>query len=275
MSSIDRGAAAAQGAEALRIMQAGEYVAPSGSTVSIRDALARAVAETVEVPPEAAVPAPRPAARTTALEATNEGTITAALRLADAGLDVVALNFASARNPGGGFLSGARAQEESLCRSSGLFACLDGRRMYEHHRGERDALYTSWAIYSPGVPVFRDDDGALLERPRQVAFITAPAPNAKVVLERAPARRGEVHRAVEERIDRVLGIAAAHGHAAVVLGAWGCGVFGNDPSQVATAFDAALRGPFAGVFARVAFAVLDTSRERRFLGPFARRFGGR
>jgi uncharacterized protein (TIGR02452 family) len=77
------------------------------------------------------------------------------------------------------------------------------------------------------------------------------------------------------RIDRVLRIAAAHGHDAVVLGAWGCGVFGNDPRDVAGLFRQALDGPFAGVFARVVFAVTDWSPERRFIGPFERAFGGR
>lgn len=76
---------------------------------------------------------------------------------------VAALNFASATHPGGGFLSGARAQEESIARSSGLFACLEGREMYSWHRSRLDAMYSDWIIYSPDVPVFRTDDGELLE----------------------------------------------------------------------------------------------------------------
>src|SRR6185436_15287898 len=150
-----------------------------------------------------------------------------------------ALNFASAKHPGGGFLTGALAQEESLARSSGLYACL-----------------VSYAIYSPDVPVFRDDTGHLLPQPYSCSFITAPAVNAKVVLDRDRARRPEVRAAMYERVERVLGIAAAHGHPALVLGAWGCGVFGNDPQQIAELFAAALHGPFRGVFATVVFAVL-------------------
>jgi uncharacterized protein (TIGR02452 family) len=185
----------------------------------------------------------------------------------------VALNFASAHNPGGGFRSGARAQEESLARASGLYACLEGREMYRFHESPRDPLYSSWLIYSPEVPVFRGDDGDLLSEPWPCAFITAAAPNAGVALEREPHRRGEVSAALRERVDRVLAAAALHGHDSIVLGAWGCGVFKNSAEEVAQLFGRALSGPFAGCFARVAFAVLDWSEERRFIGPFEAAFG--
>jgi uncharacterized protein (TIGR02452 family) len=205
--------------------------------------------------------------RTADIECANETTLSAARRLENP----VALNFASAKNPGGGFLSGATAQEESLARASGLYACIRDDPMYAHHR-MGDAIYTSWAIYSPAVPVFRDDDGRLLDRPWTCAFLTAPAVNAKVVLERDPSRGPEIRAAMEERIDRVLRIAAVHGHESIVLGAWGCGVFGNDPGEIAELFEAALRGPHSGNFRRVVFAILDRSVSEDTLGPFRRRF---
>jgi uncharacterized protein (TIGR02452 family) len=203
---------------------------------------------------------------------TNESTLSAARRLLDTCERAAALNFASAKNPGGGFLSGARAQEESLARDSGLFACLDGNPMYEFHRQRSDPLYTDYAIYSPDVPVFRDDNGALLEEPYLVSFITAPAPNAKVVLERRPERRAEVSHALKERIAKVLAIAGRHGQETLVLGAWGCGVFGNRPAEVASLFREAFETYSYGVFRRVVFAILDWSEERRFIGPFQQEF---
>jgi uncharacterized protein (TIGR02452 family) len=60
-----------------------------------------------------------------------------------------------------------------------------------------------------------------------------------------------------------------------VLGAWGCGVFRNDPQQIAALFAAALTGPFHGAFAEVVFAILDHGPERRFIGPFERVFAPR
>jgi len=86
------------------------------------------------------------------------------------------------------------------------------------------------------------------------------------------ARADDVHREMIRRVRRVLHIAALHGHTALVLGAWGCGVFRNDPAHIAEAFRAALTTTYAGRFTRVTFAVLDRGDDRRFIGPFERMF---
>ncbi|MEU3949547.1 TIGR02452 family protein [Streptomyces sp. NPDC029526] len=170
------------------------------------------------------------------------------------------LNFASARNPGGGYLNGAQAQEEALCRASALHTCLlRAPAFYEHHRTHRDPFYTDRVIHSPAVPVFRDDRGRLLDEPFTAHFLTSPAPNAGVILRRLPERAAEIPGAVTERAGRVLETAAAVGHRRLVLGAWGCGVFRNDPAVVAGAFRSLIGpgGRFAGTFGHVVFAVLD------------------
>jgi uncharacterized protein (TIGR02452 family) len=266
--------AAALGQETQRILAAGRYTAASGAVVDLAPLIEQARAGTRSYPPEVALPQDMPGAHTTQIAVTNESTLAAAHRLVAEGYNVAALNFASARHPGGGWLSGARAQEESLARASGLVPCIEGDPMYARHERMRDALYTSSAIYSPAVPVFRSEDVQLLEQPYLLAFITAPAANAGVVLERDRSRRAQVAAAMRERVWRVLAIAATHHHDALVLGAWGCGVFQNDPAQIAGLFAEALRGPFHGTFATVVFAVLDSSPERRFIGPFAQAFQG-
>jgi uncharacterized protein (TIGR02452 family) len=268
----NRNRAAELGQETVRIIDGSGYRAPSGAAVDLRDALRRAQHGTRSYPPEHALPMPLPFDGATKVEVSNETTLAAALRLVQHGHRPVALNFASAKHPGGGFLSGARAQEESLARSSGLYACLRDDPMYERHRAQRDAMYTSYAIYSPDVPVFRDDDGALREEPFLCSFITAPAVNAQVVLQREPFARPAIRAAMKERIARVLAIAAAHGHTALVLGAWGCGVFGNDTEEIAGLFHEALQGPFRGVFTDIVFAVLDFSPHEPTIGPFRRHF---
>lgn len=209
----------------------------------------------------------------TVITVRNESTLAAAQRLAEMGKRPAALNFASAKHPGGGWLSGARAQEETIARASGLVACIEGNPMYARNAALSDALYMDDAIYSPNVPVFRDDAGALLSEPYVCSFITSPAVNAWVVLERDRSRRAEVHAAMGRRVRRVLAIAALHEHGALVLGAWGCGVFCNDPAEVAGLFAEALAESFHGAFAEVVFAVLDSSPERRFIGPFEQVFG--
>ena len=196
-------------------------------------------------------------------------------RLVADGTDVLALNFASAKNPGGGFLGGASAQEESLARASGLYATLEPRTgYYDANRRCGTALYTDHMILSPGVPVFRDDADRLLEEPYRVSFVTCPAPNAGAVRANEPGRAGEILPTLRRRARGILGVAAAEGFDAPVLGAWGCGVFQNDPAEVAGVFADLLAGEFKGAFARVAFAVLDGSRDAATLAAFEGALGG-
>jgi uncharacterized protein (TIGR02452 family) len=273
MSRMSRTRAAELGRETLRILEAGHYRTEAEDVVELGDLLRAAVEGTRSYPPDEPIPGVGPGREETRIEVANESTLAAARRLIDDGFRPVALNFASAKHPGGGFLGGARAQEESLARSSGLFACLAGNPMYEYHRTRGDPMYSGYAIYSPDVPVFRADDGSLLDRPYTCSFLTAPAVNARVVLERDPSRLPEIRAAMRERVDRVLAIAASHGHDAAVLGAWGCGVFGNDGRVVAGLFRRALDEGFRGVFGRAIFAILDWSEDGHFIGPFRAAFG--
>ncbi|MGW7266046.1 TIGR02452 family protein [Streptomyces sp. NPDC054842] len=241
------------------IVAAGRYRASDGRTVSIAAAVDTARAGTRVYGP-GPVEAPRAEPADTVIEVTGESSLEAARRLAG---PVAVLNFASARNPGGGYLNGAQAQEEALCRASALYTCvLRARAFYDHHRAHRDPFYTDRVIHSPGVPVFRDDRGRLLDEPYTAGFLTAAAPNAGVVLRTAPERAAELPRALAVRAGRVLETAVAQGYRRLVLGAWGCGVFQNDPAQVAGAFRALLTGGgrFTGAFDHVVFGVLDRTR---------------
>jgi len=265
---MNRDRAAELGRQTVRILETGRYTTPKGENVEIGDLVKNSVRGTVSYPPDASLPAIRSGSRPTTIEVKNESTLVAAQRLAESGRKPVALNFASAEHPGGGFLGGARAQEESLARSSGLYACIVGNSMYGYHLRQADPMYTSHAIYSPDVPVIRSDDGTLLARPYLCSFITCAAVNANVVLELYPTRRTEIRHAMQDRVRRVLAIAVAHQHEDLILGAWGCGVFGNDCQEIAEAFQQALADDFRDVFAQAIFAILDWSQEQRFIGPF-------
>lgn len=206
----------------------------------------------------------------TRFEVTAEDTISAICRLTAEG-EVAALNFASAKNAGGGFLGGAKAQEEDLCRSSGLYLSLttpQAAPYYAENRACASALYTDHLIYSPHVPIFRAGDGELLEVPVHANFITAPAPNAGAVAQNSPARLPQVLPTLRQRAALVLGVAAQMGQTRLVLGAWGCGVFRNDPAQVAQVFDDLLTGEAAGAFEQVTFAIYDRSKARETLRAF-------
>jgi uncharacterized protein (TIGR02452 family) len=200
----------------------------------------------------------------TTIEVRNESSLEAARRL---GPGTACLVFASARNPGGGFLNGAQAQEEAIARSSALYATQTAvPEFYDHHRREPSLLYSDRVIVSPRVPVFRDDDGALLGEPYPVTFLTAAAPNRSAIARSQPAAAREITTTLIRRATRVLDVAAAHGNHRLVLGAWGCGVFGNDPAEVATAFTKALAG--RPRFEHVTFAILDPRPGRLVLTAF-------
>jgi uncharacterized protein (TIGR02452 family) len=258
-------------ADTLRILDTGRYRAPQGGTVDITTALHSAIDGTRLYEPADALPTV-PAADApgggTVVSVTGESTLAAARRLAREG-DVAALVFASAKHPGGGFRSGAVAQEEDISRASGLYRCLTAApRFYAYHRSHSDNLYSDRVIHSPDVPVFRDDDGNLLGEPYPVSFLTAAAPNRGAV---PRDRAAQVAQALTKRAGRVLAVAAAHGHRRLVLGAWGCGVFRNDPATVAEAFAGALAKQSAHLD-EVVFAILDkrgSAIRTAFVGRFS------
>ncbi|NDU74069.1 TIGR02452 family protein [Actinomadura sp. DSM 109109] len=264
--------------ETVAILERGAYTAPSGRAVSIADDLADAVRRTVLYRPAELDTllknlSPADPGTRTRIEVTGETTLAAARRLCAPGTTPFALNFASAKNPGGGFLNGAHAQEEGLARSSGLYESLrSAREYYDFHRAQRDLLYSDHMIYSPDVPVFRDDSGRLLEEPFGVAFLTSPAPNRGAIRDAAKAER--IPAVLRLRARKVLAVALANGHARIVLGAWGCGVFRNDPAEVAEVFAEALRpgGGFADRFEHVVFAVWDTAEGAPRHAAFERAF---
>jgi uncharacterized protein (TIGR02452 family) len=141
-------------------------------------------------------------------------------------------------------------------------------QFYALHRRTQDLRYSDRVIYSPRVPVFRDEDGTLLEEPYPVSFLTVAAPNLGAILTGQPAMADSVPGVLATRARRVLEVAAAHRHRALVLGAWGCGVFRNDPATVARVFAKHL-DQMAGWFDRVVFAVLDHQRGTPTYNAFA------
>jgi uncharacterized protein (TIGR02452 family) len=270
--------------ETVAALERGLYHTAAGQTVSLTVTLERCVAATQCYDPDAlavirdkvlveAVPYPE-----TGFEVVNERSLQGTTRLTTtAQYDRVGvLNFASAKNPGGGFLGGAQAQEESLARSSGLYSsllhCPD---YYKAHKAFGSSLYSDRMIYSPACPVFRDDDGTWLERPYLVDFITSPAPNAGAIRANTPEDLGRVESVLRERGNKLLALAAHHGCDALVLGAWGCGVFRNDPVMVAAIFGAHLRvgGGYWGRFRHILFSVFDTSATQTTFAAFAAQFG--
>ena len=198
-------------------------------------------------------------------------TLEAAARLTEEFGRVGGLNFASARNPGGGFLGGSQAQEESLARSSGLYPCLTQfPQLYAHNRRpDSTGLYSDYFVYSPAVPVFRGEAGEWLPQPFRLDILTAPAVNAGALRRNSPELLPQLEPVMRHRLRLVLAAAARHGIEALVLGAWGCGVFGNDPAQVARLFAEVLAEPAVRTrFRRLDFAIFDPKPPHSTLEAF-------
>jgi uncharacterized protein (TIGR02452 family) len=255
--------------ETIKICQAEQYTSPSGYTVDLSSTLTAAVRGTTLYSPEDIVTV-KSALYTPTIEVVNETTAQAAVRLMNEGKEhIVALNFASARNPGGGFLAGAIAQEEDLCRCSGLYSCLKSKPVfYNENILSEGQYYTDNIIYSPEVPFFRNDHNILLEQPFLLSIISAPAPNLRDV---ENVDEDELIQVLYARALKILKIAAKNGHKNIILGAWGCGAFGNDPTTVSMIFSEVLKDVPA--FEHVCFAVYDTREPPVLLQSFKRIVG--
>jgi uncharacterized protein (TIGR02452 family) len=168
--------------------------------------------------------------------------------------NVVALNFASGKHPGGGYTTGSKAQEESLCRASNLyFSLLKTPEYYDENEARDTHLFTDMMIYHPEITFFRDDDGNLLEKTLVASIITAPAPKFYNLTDD---EKKIVPAIFKVRINRVFQISLDMGHRNLILGAWGCGAYGNDPEMVAKIFKQCL-SYYGSKFDNIVFSITD------------------
>lgn len=176
------------------------------------------------------------------------------------------LNFASAVHAGGGYIRGAQAQEECLCRQSDLYEELKLQEdFYKYHNVNKSELHSDWMLYTKNVTVFRDGYYNFIE-PKTCSVITAAAPR------NVPGKTSfdEIEKCFYRRIEKLLTICQHHGHKNVVLGAWGCGVFRNSPEHVSRYFKEVLEHGWD--FDNVIFAVYDNSKDLENFSNFKKRF---
>lgn len=202
---------------------------------------------------------------------------------------IAVLNFASATNPGGGVERGSSAQEESLCRCSTLYPCLNTKYLknnfYIPHKAEGSPLHNNDIIYSPKVLICKTDDG-LYKRLNDKDFvavdiITCAAPN----LRQKPSNQfnsywgdvdaisitdEELYKIHLERARAILNAAQSQGAEVLILGAFGCGAFKNNPRVVAKAYREALKD-YTDKFREIEFAIYckgDTENYDAFKEEF-------
>lgn len=264
--------------ETLAIMDQG-YYETAGTRVDIREQQEHSVNQSFLLTPEQGEQIlqnyknrAKAQDRETVLITLNCGTVDAILKLAGEGKQAAVLNFASAKNPGGGFINGAMAQEESLAASGCLYKTqLAHEEYYVKNRAFRSMMYTDHAIYSPDVVFFRDGRFRLMEKPVTASVLTLPAVNmGQVRLKGEDVAEAEM--VMRRRMGLSLAIFADQGCEHLILGAYGCGVFRNDPEKIAGWWKELLEGDFAGVFRTVVFAVLDRSAAGACISAFQKVF---
>lgn len=175
---------------------------------------------------------------------------------------VCVLNMASDRRAGGGWLNGASAQEEALCRRSTLAFTLDPFGMRASGVPASAAIDVHYplrpyeAVYSPDVLVFRAPDFSPLALSFKVDIVSMAA-------QRNPSVRNGNYvddRIMRRKIDMLLRVPHACGfEGTLILGAFGCGAFHNPPDRVAFFFKEAI-DKYGGYYERIIFAIYDPGR---------------
>ena len=192
---------------------------------------------------------------------TNEDSFSAARKL---GGNCLVMNFANARYPGGGFLNGANAQEEALCRESTLYNSLSSDRaseMYGYNNRHKNPCKYNAMIISPNVCVFRDIKDEFIAEPFTTAVVTIPALNKNGGAKNIP--QNIVDDVMKFRLRNMFTAAVHYGYKNLVLGAWGCGAFGHDPETVADYFlEFLFHENFGAYFDKIIFAILDRGAKK-------------
>ena len=164
----------------------------------------------------------------------------------------LSLNFANPVNAGGGYVIGATAQEESICRATGLYYTIrDVRKYYSDNIPHYAGGCTDNLIYSKNVLVHRDDSGKLLEKPFRTDFITSAAVNryGSMISHK---RANEI---MERRIRKLISFAVSVSPPLLILGAYGCGAFGNRRDEVLPMFERAINDLTGGTDMKIIFAI--------------------
>ena len=198
-------------------------------------------------------------------------------------------NFASAVNPGGGVINGASAQEECLCRCSTLYFSLNTLEMWDNfyipHRKEENPIHNDDCIYTQNVVVFKTDT-AFPETMEEkdwysVNVVTCAAPNLRGNTANSM-NSGYEHSMVNvidrelyelhvRRLRRILDVAVLGNNSVVILGAFGCGAFQNNPEIVARAAKDVIED-YKYAFKTIEFAVYCSPRNESNYRIFERTF---
>jgi len=187
------------------------------------------------------------------------------------------LNFASAKYPGGDVWNGARAQEESLCRASTLYSCLNTKylkeKYYSYHIKKKNE-YTDRIIYIPNILVFKSDDNIFSQNLDEKKWYNIDIISCAAHNQKAFKLKDEKLKEINyNKIKAIIECAVENNIDNLILGAFGCGVFANDPKLVSKTFKKILIDEnYYKYFKNVHFAIFTTLKEKKNLDEFTKTF---
>ena len=181
------------------------------------------------------------------------------------------LNFASATTPGGGVTSGSSAQEESLCRCSTLYPVLNHEILlnayYFRNIMLKNPLHDDTVIYTPDIVICKTDTISPVKLSEKdfvkVDVLSCAAPNLREYPTNKYNHSDGDHIDIDDeklyqihlsRGKQILDVALFHNIDVLVLGAFGCGAFRNDPRIVAKAYKELLK-EYSQYFEEIEFAI--------------------
>lgn len=220
----------------LNACKQGYYINKQNKKIQISELITNCLINTRSFPPKFQYEKPILETRESGIiEIRNESTLKGTYRMSieEKKSNICALNFANAFNPGGGFLGSARAQEETLCRSSALYySLIQQMNFYQYHQKKKIANTASnYIIFSPDCPTWKTDNYVLLDKPYLTSYITCAA-----VHNCGKQKRAEIKQIHDGRIRAIIDCAISNGVKNIVLGAFGCGAFSNNPDDMAQSF---------------------------------------
>ena len=213
----------------------------------------------------------------TIIEVRNEGTVDAVFRLSkdvQKNMSLGVLNFASAYNPGGGFESGAMAQEECIAYCSDLYKKqVEGAwDYYEINRAKNNPIYTD-TMFMSNVTFFRNGNFTLIPNNTMCNVLTCPAVNIGALKGRAGVNINSAKEIMKNRMRKILYLFAYYGCENIVLGAYGCGVFGNDPNDVARNwYELLYNEGLKDYFKYISFSIIDRTGRDGNINSFRKYF---
>lgn len=147
----------------------------------------------------------------------------------------LALVFASAKNPGGGVLRGSIAQEEDISRTTTWYFQVKDNPFYSIKH--KDLMYSSSAVYVKNCYLLMDDYGNIMN-PKNISLIGIAAPNLKGMYNNnSKIDINSIYQVYKQRLRYLFSFAKKENYENLILGAWGCGVFGLDTAVVASIYN--------------------------------------